>query len=419
MTTYTRPVLLLLCGLLLLTLAIAVLNTLVPLWLAHENLPTWQVGMVSSSFFTGNLLGTLLTGSLIKRFGFNRSYYLASLIFAVGCAGLGLMVGFWSWMVWRFIAGVGCAMIWVVVESALMCSGTSRNRGRLLAAYMMVYYVGTVLGQLMVSKLPTDLMSVLPWVTGMVLAAILPLLFTRIVNQNSEHQEATHVWPMLRLRQARLGVNGCIISGIVLGSLYGLMPLYLNHQGVSDSGIGFWMAVMVSAGIVGQWPIGRLADRFGRLLVLRVQVFVVIMGCLAMLSNAAMAPALFILGAAGFTLYPVAMAWACEKVEHHQLVAMNQALLLSYTIGSLLGPTFTAMLMQNYSDNLLFIMIASVSFIYLLMLLRKVGEHPTPVAHAGFIKSLSMTGFFVPVTYKTFTYCEFLLPGDNSNEFSH
>ena len=382
MSTYTRPVLLLLCGLLLLTLAIAVLNTLVPLWLAHENLPTWQVGMVSSSFFTGNLLGTLLTGSLIKRFGFNRSYYLASLIFAVGCAGLGLMVGFWSWMVWRFIAGVGCAMIWVVVESALMCSGTSRNRGRLLAAYMMVYYVGTVLGQLMVSKFPTDLMSVLPWVTGMVLAAILPLLFTRIVNQSSEHQEATHVWPMLRLRQARLGINGCIISGIVLGSLYGLMPLYLNHQGVSDSGIGFWMAVMVSAGIVGQWPIGRLADRFGRLLVLRVQVFVVIMGCLAMLSNAAMAPALFILGAAGFTLYPVAMAWACEKVEHHQLVAMNQALLLSYTIGSLLGPTFTAMLMQNYSDNLLFIMIASVSFIYLLMLLRKAGEHPTPVAHA-------------------------------------
>lgn len=382
MTTYTRPVLLLLCGLLLLTLAIAVLNTLVPLWLAHENLPTWQVGMVSSSYFTGNLLGTLLTGKLIKRFGFNRSYYLASLIFAAGCVGLGLMIGFWSWMTWRFIAGVGCAMIWVVVESALMCSGTSRNRGRLLAAYMMVYYVGTVLGQLMISKLSTDLMSVLPWVTGMVLTAILPLLFTRIVNQGSEHQEVTQVWPMLRLRHARLGVNGCIISGIVLGSLYGLMPLYLNHQGVSDAGIGFWMAVMVSAGIVGQWPIGKLADRYGRLLVLRVQVFVVILGCLAMLSNAAMAPALFILGAAGFTLYPVAMAWACEKVEHHQLVAMNQALLLSYTIGSLLGPTFTSMLMQSYSDNLLFIMIASVSFIYLLMLLRKAGEHPTPVAHA-------------------------------------
>ncbi|MCI0231167.1 UNVERIFIED_ASMBLY: MFS transporter [Cronobacter sakazakii] len=382
MSIYTRPVLLLLCGLLLLTLAIAVLNTLVPLWLAHDNLPTWQVGMVGSSYFTGNLLGTLITGALIKRYGFNRSYYLASLIFAAGCAGQGMTLGFWSWLAWRFIAGVGCAMIWVVVESALMCSGTARNRGRLLAAYMMVYYLGTVAGQLMVSKLPTDLMSVLPWVTGMVMAAILPLLFTRIVNSSSEHQEKTHVWPMFKLRQARLGVNGCIISGIVLGSLYGLMPLYLNHQGVSDSGIGFWMAVMVSAGIIGQWPIGKLADRFGRLLVLRVQVFVVIVGCMAMLAQAAMAPALFVLGAAGFTLYPVAMAWACEKVEHHQLVAMNQALLLSYTIGSLLGPTFTAMLMQSYSDSLLFVMIASVSFVYLMMLMRKAGHHPTPVAHA-------------------------------------
>ncbi|CAH6635573.1 MULTISPECIES: MFS transporter [Pseudocitrobacter] len=382
MNTYTRPVQLLLCGLLLLTLAIAVLNTLVPLWLAHENLPTWQVGMVGSSYFTGNLVGTLLTGRLIKRMGFNRSYYIASAIFAVGCVGLGVMVGFWSWMFWRFVAGVGCAMIWVVVESALMCSGTSRNRGRLLAAYMMVYYVGTVLGQIMVSKLPTDLLTVLPVMTGLVLAAILPMLFTRINNQQDETHVSTRVWSMFTLRQARLGVNGCIISGIVLGSLYGLMPLYLNHQGVSDSGIGFWMAVMVSAGIVGQWPVGRLADRYGRLLVLRVQVFVVILGCLAMLSNAAMAPALFVLGASGFTLYPVAMAWACEKVEHHQLVSMNQALLLSYTIGSLLGPTLTAMLMQNYSDNLLFVMIACVSFVYLLMLLRKAGHHPTPVAHA-------------------------------------
>lgn len=382
MTTYSRPVLLLLCGLLLLTLAIAVLNTLVPLWLAHDNLPTWQVGMVGSSYFTGNLLGTLLAGSLIKHLGFNRSYYLASAIFAAGCVGLGVTQGFWSWLTWRFIAGVGCAIIWVVVESALMCSGNARNRGRLLAAYMMVYYLGTVLGQLLVSKVSTGLMDVLPWVSALVLAAVLPLLFARIVNGRSEQETSALVWPMLRLRQARLGVNGCIISGMVLGSLYGLMPLYLNRQGVSDAGIGFWMAVMVSAGILGQWPIGRLAERFGRLPVLRVQVFAVILGCMAMLGGAVMGPALFMLGAACFTLYPVAMAWACEKVAHHQLVAMNQALLLSYTIGSLLGPTLTALLMQRYSDNLLFIVIACVSFIYLLMLLRKMGEHPTPVAHA-------------------------------------
>ncbi|RVR67546.1 hypothetical protein EOL32_27970, partial [Citrobacter freundii] len=34
-----------------------------------------------------------------------------------------------------------------------------------------------------------------------------------------------------------------------------------------NASIGFWMAVLVSAGILGQWPIGRLADKLGRLLV--------------------------------------------------------------------------------------------------------------------------------------------------------
>lgn len=366
----------------LLTLVIAVLNTLVPLWLAHENLPTWQIGVVSSSYFTGNLVGAMVAGGIIKRLGFNRSYYLATLLFALGCVGLGLMVDTWSWMICRFVAGIGCAMIWVIVESALMCSGTTRNRGRLLAAYMMVTYIGTVLGQFAVSQLPTALVSVLPWATGLVLAAILPLLFTHIVNHTHIHQAGSTVRLMLRLRDARLGVHGCIISGIILGSLYALMPLYLNHRGLNDSEIGFWMAMMISAGVIGQWPIGRLADKYGRLLILRGQVFAIIIGSVGMLSNAAMAPALCILGAAGFTLYPIAMAWACEKVTHHQLVTMNQALLLSYTTGSLLGPLLTAALMQNYSDSLLFIMIAGVSLVYLMLLLRKTAQHPTPVAQS-------------------------------------
>ncbi|MEM6051004.1 MFS transporter [Erwinia sp. P7711] len=383
MSIWSRPVIVLLCGLLLMTVSIAVLNTLVPLWLTHDLLPTWQVGVVSSSYYTGNLAGTLLAGWTIKTLGFNRSYYIASLLFAVATAALGLESGFWAWTLWRFVAGIGCAVIWVVVESALLCSGTLRNRGQLLAAYMIVYYLGTVAGQLLVSKVSTDLLHVLPWVTGVVLAAILPLVFARITAKGNDEEAAPgRMWPMLRRRSARLGINGCIISGILLGSLYGLMPLYLSHQGMNDATVGYWMALMVSAGIVGQWPVGRLADRYGRLLVLRVQVFVVILGAIAMLGNAAMAPALFVLGCAGFTLYPVAMSWACEKVAHHELVAMNQALLLSYTIGSLIGPAMTSALMQNYSDRVLFVMIAAVAFIYLMMLLRKADKQATPVAHA-------------------------------------
>lgn len=381
MSAYSRPVLLLLCGLLLLTVSIAVLSTLVPLWLTHAALPTWKVGLVSSSYYAGNLVGTLIAGRLIKRLGFNVSYQLSCILFAVATAGLALSVNFLGWISWRFMAGVGCALIWVVVESALLRSGTVKNRGQLLAAYMIVYYIGTVAGQLLLGKVSTELFTVIPWVTGLIVVAMLPLLFAHIANQDSE-QPHTSIWPMFKRRSARLGINGCVISGIVLGSLYGLMPLFLAHRGLSDADVGYWMALLVSSGIIGQWPVGRLADRYGRLTVLRVQVFVVILGSIAMLSGYAMAPALFILGCAGFTLYPVAMSWACEKVNPDELVAMNQALLMSYTIGSLAGPSMTAMLMQNYSDRVLFVMIAAVALVYLVMLLRKADHQSTPVATA-------------------------------------
>ncbi len=383
MLTWSRPVLLLLCGLLLMTVSIAVLNTLVPLWLTHEQLSTWQVGMASSAYYTGNLAGTLLAGWLINRYGFNRCFYLASVLFALATMGMILTSGFSSWTLLRFIAGVGCALIWVVVESALLCSGTVRNRGQLLAAYMIVYYLGTVAGQLLVSSVSTGLLHVIPWVTALIVCAMLPVVFVQVTTvAESEEASTSRIWSMLRRRSSRLGINGCIISGIVLGSLYGLMPLYLSHRGMSDASVGYWMALLVSSGIIGQWPIGRLADRFGRLMVLRVQVFVVILGAMAMLGDTAMAPSLFVLGLAGFTLYPVAMSWACETVAHHELVAMNQALLFSYTIGSLAGPAMTSMLMQNYSDRSLFIMIAAVALVYLVMLLRKADHHATPVAHA-------------------------------------
>ncbi|MCK8316052.1 MFS transporter, partial [Erwinia amylovora] len=90
--------------------------------------------------------------------------------------------------------------------------------------------------QLLVSKVSTELMHVLPWVSGVVLAAILPMIFCRVTAGRGEEQlPAGRMWPMLRRRSARLGINGCVISGILLGSLYGLMPLYLSHQGISDA----------------------------------------------------------------------------------------------------------------------------------------------------------------------------------------
>ncbi len=79
-------------------------------------------------YFTGNLVGTLLTGYVIKRIGLTAAIiwppsFLPLAVPALADDWILELVGL------AFCRRCRLCMIWVVVESALMCSGTSRNRG--------------------------------------------------------------------------------------------------------------------------------------------------------------------------------------------------------------------------------------------------------------------------------------------------
>lgn len=80
MRTFTWPIVLLLAGLLFQTVAIAVLNTVVPLWMEQSDAATWEAGLVGAFFFLGNLTGTLMVGGVIRRAGFKESYQYTCLL---------------------------------------------------------------------------------------------------------------------------------------------------------------------------------------------------------------------------------------------------------------------------------------------------------------------------------------------------
>lgn len=180
MRTFTWPIALLLLGLLFQTVAFAVLNTVVPLWMEQADAAVWETGMVGSFFFLGNLAGTLMAGWLIRRTGFNGSYRCACVLCAVSTLLLVAVSGVAAWSGLRFLTGASCALVWVVVESALLRAGTLKTRGVLLASYMVVYYLGTVLGHLLIGWFPSDMVVVVSEVCGLSVAGMIPLLFVRL-----------------------------------------------------------------------------------------------------------------------------------------------------------------------------------------------------------------------------------------------
>lgn len=373
MRTFTRPITLLLMGLLFQTVAFAVLNTVVPLWMEQAHAATWEAGMVGTFFFLGNLVGTLIAGGIIRKAGFQGCYRYACFLFALSTVLLTVCHGSLVWSGLRLLAGISCALIWVVVESALLRAGTLQTRGVLLASYMVIYYLGTVLGQLLLGWFPCDMPVVVAEVCALSVAGVLPLLFAQLESAQEEAStpHRVDVRSLLKRRSVFLGVVGCAISGVVLGTIYCLMPLFLKHLGMAHSSVGYWMALLVAAGILGQWPMGRLADKYGRASVMKGQSLLIVAACVGLvMKGGLMAPSLITLGLAGFSLYPIAMAWGCEEAAHEELVTMNQLLLLSYSIGTLAGPSLTSFLMQRYSDNWMPMVLAVValSFMPVLML---------------------------------------------------
>lgn len=372
MRTFTWPIALLLLGLLFQTVAFAVLNTVVPLWMEQSEAATWEAGLVGAFFFLGNLAGTLMAGAVIRKAGFKGSYQYACVLCAASTLLLPVFSGAPAWSGLRLLTGISCALVWVVVESALLRAGTLKTRGILLASYLVVYYLGTVLGQLLLGWFPSDMSLVVTEVCVLSAAGMVPLLFARLESDSAGAVSSVHVEvrALLKRRSVFLGVVGCVISGVVLGTIYCLMPLFLKHQGMDHSSVGYWMALLIAAAILGQWPMGRLADKYGRAFVMKCQSLLVVAACAGLvLKGGLMAPSLIALGLAGFSLYPVAMAWGCEDASRDELVTMNQLLLLSYSIGTLAGPSLTSFLMQRYSDNWMPVVIALVALAFMPVLM--------------------------------------------------
>jgi MFS family permease len=62
-----------------------------------------------------------------------------------------------------------------------------------------------------------------------------------------------------------------------------ILPIYLAHQGASDSVIGLAMAAFFAAGVLVQYPVGRLGDRIGQNRVLMVALLCLALGSLGYL----------------------------------------------------------------------------------------------------------------------------------------
>ncbi|WP_273801911.1 MFS transporter [Proteus vulgaris] len=357
-------------GLTVFAIASGYLMSLIPLSMDSFGMDTLYASWLASIYFIGLLIGSVMIEPIIARIGHRLSFVVFLLLLAVTVGILPLMPYLSVWMVFRFIGGMAVAGIFVVVESWLLIGDNPKERAKRLGFYMTSLYGGTTLGQLAIGAIGTQ--GAIPFMTvlALLLIAVLPpLLFKQGQPQGHDHKSLS-LKQMRRLNKAAL--VGCMVSGVVMGSIYGMMPLALNQGQFTTDQIGVLMAAIILGGMVIQPIISKLSVAISKTLLLAMMCLVGVFAMgLTYLSNDYMVLiiALALLGMSSFALYPIAITLACDHVNASYIVAITQVMLLSYSIGSAIGPLGAGMFMAQAANNGImnfFFVVLLVTAIYML-----------------------------------------------------
>lgn len=315
-------------------------NTFVSVRLEMAGFHPEMIGVVVASLYMGILLGSFKIDRWISKVGHTRSFIALALLLASVVFVQGFWVNPWYWMVLRFLGGVCSAGVFIIVESWCLMQSPSNMRGGALSIYLATLYGALSSGQLLLNA--ANPLGFMPYcITALfVLASIVPMMMRRQAAPKIQ-LSAARLHPLQLLRLSPLGTIGGIISGMVLAVIYGFVPVFAKEIGMSLSEIGLFMAILIFGGFSLQWPIGRWADRTSRHNVLKMVSFATAALGLSMGFvgyNWLLYTLAFCFGGCAFTLYPLSMAYACEKVKEEEIVAATGSFVLSYGLGAILGP---------------------------------------------------------------------------------
>ncbi len=354
----------LLLGMGVLMLGAGLQSTLLGVRATLEGFPTTVTGVIMSCYYVGYLFGTMTAPQIVRAVGHIRAFAALAAVSSAAILTQGIFVNPITWGVMRLLSGLCFAGIYVVAESWLNDRASRATRGRLFAIYMVVLYIGLGTGQFLL--IPWDTHTASPFMVVAVLISMAMVPIALSAQQAPEVAMPRKVRLRDLYRDSPLGVAGVTIAGLISSIIFSMGPVYARLSGLGMTKVAAFMSLSILAGVVMQYPVGRLSDKMDRRTMIAVVSMIAtgVAGGIAIFSR--LPHPLFLVLTATFsgfalTLYSLSVSHVNDKLESAEMVAASSALLRINGTAAAFGPAMIGGLMALFGPRAYFASLASLT----------------------------------------------------------
>ena len=356
MTRQIIPILALLGSMIFLMLGGGLQSIVIPVRGQIEGFTSFQLGWIGTGWAIGFTIGCIIVPRLVRRAGHVRTFATLVALLSISVLLNGLVVDATFWILLRALAGFCFAGCYMVAESWLNERVSNDMRGQMFSIYAITTMVAMAGGQyLLVVASPTTQ-------TLFMIGAILYALAVVPTSLSTAQSPAPLTDVKLDIpaifRNSPAAAVGALMSGIISAAWTNFGPVFGQQVGLTSAGIASLLAVAMAGSIVFQYPLGRLSDMIDRRYVM---VLAGIIGVLFGTIMTAMTTAgnygtlffvcVFAYGGVIYSIYSLAVAHANDYVEADGFVKISSGLLILYGFGTMVGPLFTAQLMDMFGPS--------------------------------------------------------------------
>ena len=363
--TYILPISSLFLSITFLAIDYGIMITYIGVYLKQTGVSSFSIGLINSAFFLGAIASSIFSQKIISTIGHIRSFasFAALMVIAFLLHSVYLNEFFWGFL--RLISGFSFYALLIIVESWLNEKSSNSQRGQILAIYTIIFYLSTALGQLFLTIPKDSEFFVFTVGSVLVLFSLITIAMTKIKEPILKPFEQ-YSFPKL-YSIVPLALTGSFIGGFFVGSFFTMLPLTILHKFDSTTILSIFMSLTLIGGLVSQWPIGKLSDKYGRRKLIAFcgffTAFVSLLFIIVPELNSYYYILALLLGVTIFAIYPLSLARANDVLdENKDMVEISRALLFAYGAGSFIAPIILGIIFTFLNYEAIFFIYLTIGF---------------------------------------------------------